>query len=100
MTPQYSTIKKFDLLCIMKDFSEEYSGEIEGGGTDLSISFSIVGENPDNSDPQLTRIAKSKLVEAVTKVGNLKESDDASSNIDDTYTIVSSKSHGYTRIKG
>ena len=100
MTPQYSTIKKFDLLCIMKDFSEEYSGEIEGGGTDLSISFSIVGENPDNSDPQLTRIAKSKLVEAVTAVGNLKESDDASSGIDDTYTIVSSKSHGYTRIKG
>ena len=46
MTPQYSTIKKFDLLCVMKDFSEDYMGEIEGGGQDLNISFSVVGENP------------------------------------------------------
>lgn len=46
MTPQYSTIRKFDLLCVMKDFSDEWLGEIEGGGQDLSISFSVVGENP------------------------------------------------------
>lgn len=46
MTPQYSTIKKFDLLCVMKDFSDDWMGEIEGGGMDLSISFSVVGENP------------------------------------------------------
>ena len=46
MTPQFSTIKSFDLLCVLKDFSEEYYGEVEGGGQDLNVSFSIVGENP------------------------------------------------------
>lgn len=49
MTPQYSTIKKFDLLCVMKDFSEEYMGDIDAGALDLNISFSIVGENPEES---------------------------------------------------
>lgn len=29
MTPQYSTIQKFDLLLVMKDFSEEYTGILE-----------------------------------------------------------------------
>lgn len=63
MTPQYSTIKKFDLLCVMKDFSEEYSGEIEGGGQDLSISFSIVGENPDDLSISLDKILTTLLKE-------------------------------------
>ena len=49
MTPQYSTIKKFDLLCVMKDFSEEYMGDIDAGALDLNISFSIVGENPEEN---------------------------------------------------
>ena len=47
MTPQFSTIHKYDLLLVMKDFSEEHSGSIDGGAGDLSISFSIVGENPN-----------------------------------------------------
>ena len=46
MTPQKSTINKYSLLLTLKDFSEERSGEIDGSGTDLSLSFSIVGENP------------------------------------------------------
>ena len=112
MTPQYSTIKKFDLLCVMKDFSEEYAGEIEGGGQDLSISFSIVGENPDNSVASesfrtgMFDIIKSALKsskkpskvkkEAVTLVGLPKEIDDASANIP---TIVSEKSHGFVELK-
>ena len=50
MTPQFSTIKNFDLLCVLKDFSEEYYGEIEGGGQDLNVSFSIVGENPTDDN--------------------------------------------------
>ena len=48
MTPQYSTIRKFDLLLVLKDFSEEYTGDIDGGAGDLTVSFSIVGENPAN----------------------------------------------------
>ena len=52
MTPQYSTIRRFDLLCVLKDFSEEYSGDIDSGGTDLNVTFSIVGENPDGADQE------------------------------------------------
>ena len=48
MTPQKSTVSKYDLLVVIKDFTEERSGEIEGGGTDLTVSFSIVGENPSD----------------------------------------------------
>ena len=49
MTPQYSTIRRFDLLCVLKDFSEEYSGDVDTGGIDLNVGFSIVGENPDGA---------------------------------------------------
>ena len=48
MTPQLSTISKYDLLVLLKDFTEERSGEIDGGASDLNVSFSIVGENPSN----------------------------------------------------
>ena len=46
LTPQYSTIHKYDLLLVLKDFTEEHSGELDGGAGDLTVSFSIVGENP------------------------------------------------------
>lgn len=48
MTPQKSTINKYELLLTLKDFIEERSGEIESGGNDLTVAFSIVGENPDH----------------------------------------------------
>ena len=57
MTPQYSTIKKFDLLCVLKDFMEEYTGDIDGGASDLNISFSIVGENPP-TDSEIEKYEK------------------------------------------
>jgi hypothetical protein len=44
MTPQFSTIRKFSLLAVLKDFSEDYTGETDSGGSDLTVSFSIVGE--------------------------------------------------------
>lgn len=50
MTPQYATIRKFNLLCVLKDFEETYSGDIDAGGYDLNLSFSIVGENPPLDD--------------------------------------------------
>ena len=49
MTPQFSTIRKFDLLCVLKDFTEEYEGDIDAPGPDLNLVFSVVGENPDNN---------------------------------------------------
>ena len=52
MTPQYSTIRRFDLLCVLKDFSEEYSGDIDSGGVDLNVTFSIVGENPEGANEE------------------------------------------------
>ena len=57
MTPQYSTIKSFDLLCVLKDFSENYVGDVDTAGSpDLSLSFSVVGENPDKYVPPVNII--------------------------------------------
>ena len=53
MTPQYSTIRRFDLLCVLKDFAEEFSGEIDSGGADLNVTFSIVGENPEGANQDM-----------------------------------------------
>ena len=51
MTPQFSTVSKYDLLLVMKDFVEERSGEIDGEPGDLTVMFSIVGENPQDDRP-------------------------------------------------
>lgn len=50
MTPQYATIRRFRLLCVLRDFEEAYTGDIDAGGIDLTVSFSIVGENPINEE--------------------------------------------------
>lgn len=57
LTPQYSTIKKYNLLCVMKDYSIEYVGEIDSGPADVTVSFSIVGE----TTPELERDAEREL---------------------------------------
>jgi hypothetical protein len=48
LTPQFSTVSKYDLLVVLKDFVEERSGEIDGDPGDLTVAFSIVGENPSS----------------------------------------------------
>lgn len=48
MTQQYSTIKKFDLLCVLREFSEEFNGDTDSSPADLNLQFSIVGEDPDH----------------------------------------------------
>ena len=53
MTPQLSTISKYDLLLVLKDFTEERSGEIDGAANDLTVTFSIVGENPSSELPKI-----------------------------------------------
>lgn len=50
MTPQYGTINKYELLLVMKDYTEERAGESDAGGGDVSVMFSIVGENPYELD--------------------------------------------------
>ena len=47
MNPQYSTIRSYNLLCVLKDFSEDYSGDTDGGAQDLNLTFSVVGELRD-----------------------------------------------------
>jgi hypothetical protein len=47
LNPQLNLINRFNLLCVLKDYAEEYVGEIDSGGTDLNVTFSIVGENPE-----------------------------------------------------
>lgn len=48
MTQQYSTIRKFDLLAVLRDFSEDFNGDTDSSPSDLNLNFSIVGEDPDN----------------------------------------------------
>ena len=50
MTPQKQTINQFDLLVTFREFTMERYGEADfGGGSDLNLSFAIVGENPSNA---------------------------------------------------
>ena len=89
MTPQLSTIKKYDLLLTLKDFSEENNGDsIEAGAAnDLSLTFSIVGENP------VTEVDRSQVlnIEKIEKVdpnaGNL--SSIISSGVDSVIGLLS-----------
>lgn len=63
-TPQYSTIKSFDLLCVLKDWSSSYVGDIDtSGGADISLSFCVVGENPDKYVPPVDLLDPSTPVE-------------------------------------
>lgn len=60
-TPQLSTIKKYVLLLVLKDFTEEYNGEVDSSAGDLTLSFSIVGENPhDDEEPGMNRWSKTQ----------------------------------------
>ena len=79
LNPQLNLINKFDLLCVLKDYSEDYVGEVDSGGTDLTVSFSIVGENPQRTDFDIIKdasigkeiaanLAKQALLEAQKRV--------------------------------
>ena len=46
-TPQYGTIKKCNLLAILKDYTIENQGESDASPVELSVMFSVVGENPE-----------------------------------------------------
>ena len=83
MTPQKSTITKFDLLLVLKDFVSEYSGEIDSSGTDLTLSFSIVGENPlDETDSGLGDVIQ-KEIEERDKESQKKKKTNVWSNLAD-----------------
>ena len=55
MNPQMSTIQKFDLLLVMKDYAIEYTGDTDANSPDLTVSFSVVGENPGDAIPTFER---------------------------------------------
>lgn len=58
LNPQLNLLNRFNLLCVLKDFSEEYVGDIDSGGTDLNVSFSIVGENPEEDSSKKFNLDK------------------------------------------
>lgn len=80
MTPQYSTIKRFTLFLVLKDFSQEYSGEIDSGGTDLNVSFSIVGENSEDQGTINETLGK-KYLEDITSDNYVKDTKPANGSI-------------------
>jgi hypothetical protein len=46
MNPQFQTVNMSDLLVVLKDFTEEWQGEVDSSPTELALMFSVVGENP------------------------------------------------------
>lgn len=54
LSPQYSTVRKFDLLVVLKDYTESYTGEIDSPGGDVQLRFSVVGENPPEEQPLMS----------------------------------------------
>lgn len=63
MNPQYSTVRYYNLLCVLKDFSEEYNGDTDGGAQDLNLTFSIVGELDHNTPkPDYSKIGGGDLL--------------------------------------
>lgn len=71
MTPQMSTIRKFHLLTVLKDFSEDYSGEVDSGGSDLSVSFSVVGE-VDDRELEMRRNEAKQQLDLMSKTQKIK----------------------------
>jgi hypothetical protein len=71
MNPQLQTINMSDLLVVLKDFTEEWQGEIDSSPTELALMFSVVGENPaaelDLSDTAREKKKNDKLTRAVDK---------------------------------
>ena len=45
MNPQFQTVNMSDLLVVLKDFTEEWQGEVDSSQTELALMFSVVGEN-------------------------------------------------------
>ena len=76
LNPQLNLLNRFNLLCLLKDYSEEYVGEVDSGGSDLNVTFSIVGENPeediskkmDDSMVIMSNIGKQVAIEAQKRV--------------------------------
>ena len=74
LTPQYSTVRKFDLLVVLKDYTESYVGEIDSPGGDIQLRFSVVGENPPEETPLMSADIKGE-----TKT-NIKQTTSISTN--------------------
>ena len=74
MTPQKGTINRYELLLTLKDLVEERFGEIEAGGSDLTVAFSIVGENPSHFSSTSSGSSHLKLAKGVHKDINKKVS--------------------------
>lgn len=68
MTPQMSTVKKFDLLVVLRDYPVEYVGESDASSPDLNLSFSVVGENPDEAIPIYEAINNQNSTEITSEV--------------------------------
>lgn len=57
MNPQMYVVEKFDLLVVLKDTLIDWQGESDASSPDLSLSFSIVGENPKGDIPMVEPIS-------------------------------------------
>ena len=87
MTPQFSTIQKLDLLIVLKNYQIEYQGESDSSPTDLTVEFSIVGENPEESS--ISRKYYDELGGRANSVEKIEDKPSAISSIDNKDSILS-----------
>lgn len=95
LTPQYSTIKKYNLLCVMRDYSIEYTGEVDSSPADVSVTFSIVGEIDEMREYDKERedelYYSSQEILSAQIMNDIKNSIDADYWIDKSYESIMSK---------
>ena len=69
LSPQYAVIKKCTLLCVIKDYTIENQGEVDSSPTELSVTFSIVGENPKVTKEERKKSTAENLYTPPKKTG-------------------------------
>lgn len=66
MKSDLATVKKFPLLVVLRDFQEEFVGDIEAGPTELALHFSIVGELTADESNRLYKTDMSERKDIIT----------------------------------
>ena len=95
MTTGFTTLKRFPLLVVLRDYQVEYSGDTDSGPTELALHFSIVGEI--SSDDLLEPYVKSGTSSSKSSSSSSTESSKSTVN-NSTTSLSSSDSSPSTKV--
>ena len=89
MNPQYQTLNVSDLLVVLKEFTEEWQGEVDASPTELAAMFSVVGENPSSlTEEDLTGFNEATANEDADIAAQRKELEQAEEESDKKYKKI------------